>query len=158
MNAPSWLDITKDFAIILAGFIALITFLHGALEYSRQGAQLRTQQFVQMRRRFMEEASFREMCTLLITDDQKLRDLPVQDKRNFGGFFEEIALLMNSGVLKKEVVHYMFGYYAILCWESENFWFGIERDSIYWTLFHEFAEQMKRCEYDYRFDRKRLRF
>ncbi|MEP6756682.1 MAG: hypothetical protein ABJA67_14345 [Chthonomonadales bacterium] len=158
MNPPSWLDITKDFAIILAGFIALITFLHGVVEYSRQGAQLRTQQFVNMRRRFMEEASFREMCTLLITDDPKLRDLPLQEKRNFGGFMEEMALLVNSGVLKKEVVHYMFGYYALLCWNSENFWHGIDRNSIYWSLFRDFAEQMKGCEANYKFDRKSLRF
>ena len=158
MNAPTWLDITKDFAIILAGLIALVTFFHGVLEYGRQGAQLRTQQFVQMRRRFMEEASFREMCTLLISDDPRLRDIPTQEKRNFGGFMEEIALLVNSGVLKKEVAHYMFGYYAILCWKSDNFWHGIDRNSIYWSLFRDFVSQMELCEKSFKHDPKTLRF
>jgi hypothetical protein len=155
---PQWVSETKDIAIIIAGVIALTTFLNGVMEYARQGAQHRAQQFVQMRRRFMENDTFRELCTMLMTNDPRLRDIPIQDKRNFGGFLEELALMVNSRLIRKEVAHYMFGYYAILCWESENFWHGIDRESIYWSLFRDFVGEMKRLDGSFVYDRGTLRF
>lgn len=148
----------KDIAIIVAGVIALTTFLTGVLEYARQGAQHRAQNFVQMRRRFMENETFREICTLLMTDDSRLKDIPLQDKRNFGGFIEEVALMVNARLIRIEIAHYMFGYYAILCWGSANFWDGLDRDSVYWTLFRDFARRMRKLETGFEFERKRLRF
>lgn len=67
-------------------------------------------------------------------------------KRSLVGFFEEIALMMNSGLLKPRIAHYMFGYYAIACWKSEAFWSNMNRDSIYWALFKDFAEKMQQIE------------
>lgn len=148
----------KDLAIILAGAVALITFLHGVLEYVRQGAQQRSQQFVEMRRRFLENATFRDICDLLIVDDPRLRTIPVQDKRNFGGFLEEIALMVNSGLISLETAHYMFSYYILSCWRSDNFWANIDREEIYWSLFRDFAAEMQRLEESFDFSRKRLRF
>jgi hypothetical protein len=66
----------------------------------------------------------------------------VTDRYLFVGFYEEIALLVNSKVLRPEIAHYMFGYYAKICWESDDFWQDINRDSIYWRVFREFVEQM----------------
>lgn len=38
----------------------------------------------------------------------------------------------------------MFGYYAILCWETESFWMGnINKWSPYWKQFHRFYRDMK---------------
>ena len=62
---------------------------------------------------------------------------------------------MNSGLIKKEVVHYMFGYYVTCCWKSDNFWCeSVSRDSAYWCLFRRFAEQMNEIEFsdDFRLD------
>jgi len=64
----------------------------------------------------------------------------------FIGFHEEVATSMNSKLIKKEVVHYMFGYYALRCWRSEEYWIDINKDSFYWILFNEFAEQMEIIE------------
>lgn len=75
-----------------------------------------------------------------------LREYSPDEKRNFLGFFEEIALLSNSGLIRKEVAHYMFGYYAIRCWQSKNFWYNMERDSPYWFLFRKFAIDMQEIE------------
>jgi hypothetical protein len=154
----SMLSEAKDIAIIVAGIIALTTFFTGVLEYARQGSQNRAQNFVQMRRRFMENETFRDVCTMLMTDDPRLRDVPLQDKRNFGGFIEEVALMVNARQIRMETAHYMFGYYVILCWKSENFWEGLDRESIYWTLFRDFAEQMRALEKNFSFSRERLRF
>jgi hypothetical protein len=142
------LSTTKDIAIILGTIVALITFFFGALEYLRQSKQHRTQAFIEMRRRFLETPRFREMLELLATDDERLREVGVQDKRNFIGFLEEIALMVESRIIKREVAGYMFGHYVKLCRQSKNLWHGLDPGSLYWTVFHRFASEMEQFEKD----------
>jgi hypothetical protein len=52
----------------------------------------------------------------------------------------------------------MFGYYAIRCWESENFWAEINRESSYWIVFKKFVEKMKLIETKFGYNEKKLRF
>ncbi len=132
----------KDFAIILAGVIALTTFLSGVLEYSRQGKSRRAEHFVDMRRRFLENDSFRQLLNLLPTDDIRLKEVSIQDRRNFIGFLEEVALMVNSKIIRREVAHYMFGYYVGLAAKSENLWEGLDKESVYWTVFRQFASSL----------------
>ncbi|MBS1715592.1 MAG: hypothetical protein JST30_14785 [Armatimonadetes bacterium] len=140
------LEQVKDVSIVLAGLIALITFVKGTLEFAQRGRQERAETFVQMRRRFLESPIFNECLPLLQSDDPALARLPVQDRRSFLGFFEEVALMVNSGLLKPPVASYMFGYYVDLCARSVHFWEGLDPDSRYWTLFRNFAVQMKDIE------------
>jgi hypothetical protein len=99
-----------------------------------------------MREKFMANEHFQEIFGLLENDDPKLANLSYEKKLNFLGFYEDIALMVNSDLLKKPVAHYMFSYYAIKCWESNNFWRYIERNSLYWSLFQDFVSQMKQME------------
>ena len=78
--------------------------------------------------------------------NSELKEVPFEHKRSLLGVFEEVALMMNSGLIKKEVAYYMFGYYAIRCWQSDNFWGNVNRHSIYWRLFRNFAEEMLQIE------------
>ncbi len=151
------LGLVKDIAIVCGGVVALVTFVRGFFEYVRQGTQRRAEQFVQMRRRLKENKVFYEICSLLDTDDPKLAAVPLQDRYDFLGFFEEIVLLTNSGLLRKEVAYYMFAYYAIECWDSTHFWENINRDSNYWKLFRDFAEQMKQMQTSFRYDSRKFR-
>jgi hypothetical protein len=137
------LGLVKDVSIIVAGVVTLITFMTGVLQYVRQGRQHRATQFVEMRRRFLEDPSFREILNLLGTNDERLASLPIQDRRNFVGFLEEVALMVNSEVLSARVAHYMFGYYVLLVDGSESFWEGLDRSSEYWSVFRGFAQTMK---------------
>jgi hypothetical protein len=77
--------------------IALVTLVKGFIEFTAQGAQKRVEQFASMRKRFKDDTGFKEICDLLETDHPKLREVPFKDKRDFLGFFEEIALMLNSG-------------------------------------------------------------
>ena len=138
------LSLVKDISITLASIITLITFVTGVAQYVRQGHQARATQFVEMRRRFLEDASFRDILNLLASDHPALKDVPIQDRRNFVGFLEEVALMVNSKVLRPEVAHYMFGYYVLLVDGSEHFWEGLDKGSQYWALFRAFASRMKR--------------
>ena len=95
------LNYLKDIAIIIGAIIALFSFANGILEYIRQGAQKRVEQFVALRRRLKENPAFYEICSLLVYDDILLRDVPAQDKRDFLGLIEEVALLSNSGLIRE---------------------------------------------------------
>lgn len=147
-----------DITIIAGVVIALVTFIRGVFEYSRQGASRRAEHFLEMRRRLKEKETFKEIADLLEIDDPKLLNIPFKDKRDYLGFFEEIAISMNSGLIRKEVAHYMFGYYSILCWRSSNFWSNVNRDSIYWVVFRDFVEQMEQVEQRFKFERKKFSF
>jgi hypothetical protein len=147
----------KDLSIILAGAVALITFVTGTYQYLRQNRYTRVQHFVDMRRRFLENPTFRELLELLAKDDPKLNQMPVQDRRNLVGFFEEVALLMNSGILQPQVTRYMFGYYVRLIDSSLHFWEGLDKGSVYWTVFRDLARQLEALKVEPR-DARELKF
>ncbi|MDR3691522.1 MAG: hypothetical protein P4L46_19235 [Fimbriimonas sp.] len=140
--AQAQLDFWKDLAIIFGGVLAMTTFLSGMLEFIRQGRQHRATHFVEMRRRFLEDPLFRDILNLLASNPVGLPDTPIQDRRNFVGFLEEVAVMVNSGLIKQEVAHYMFGYYVLLTDRCEPFWEGLDRGSQYWSVFRRFAKDM----------------
>jgi hypothetical protein len=136
----------KDWSIVVAGIIALVTFAAATLESIRRGKQERAQNFVQMRRRFLETPQYREILDLLPSDDPRLAEISIQERRNFIGFLEEVALMVNSRLIRKEVAHYMFGHYVLLTHRSKNIWSNLDPKSGYWSVFRSFAEQMDRLE------------
>lgn len=138
------LDTVKDLAIVLGGVVALTTFLSGVIEFVRQNHTKRAEQFVLMRRRFLEDPLFRDILNCLAEDDPTLATFPIQDRRNFIGFLEEVALMVNSRIIRPEIAHYMFGYYVLLVDESQNLWADLDRRSVYWTVFHNFAALMRK--------------
>lgn len=142
------LDFWKDIAIIFGGIVALLTLLTALVEFFRQGQQVRASRFLEMRRRFLESPLFRDILNLLHGDQAELSQIPIQDRRNFAGFFEEIALMVNSKLISRSVAFYMFGDYVILTARSEHFWTGLDRNSLYWSVFRDFAETMERVQKD----------
>ena len=151
------MESAKDIAVIAGAAIALMTLVKGVVEYGRQGAQKRAEHFIEMRKRLKENDSFKEMCALLENDDAKLLEMPFREKRDLLGFFEEVALMMNSRLIRPAVAHYMFGYYAIRCWHSQNFWSDVNRHSYYWTLFADFVKRMEAQEAGFKFRRRRYK-
>jgi hypothetical protein len=105
----------KDVATIVGAVIALLALIKGLVEYIKQGAQKRAEHFLTMRKRLKENDVFKHICELLEMDDPELINVPFKDKRDFLGLFEEVAIGMNSGLIRLAVAHYMFGYYAIRC-------------------------------------------
>ena len=164
MTPSEWfIDITT----LVGVAIALFTLIKGIVEFVKQGTQKRAEQFVEMRKRFKENEIFREISALLENDNPKLAFEPYKNKRDYLGFFEEIALMVNSGLIKGEVAYYMFGYYAIKCWKSDNFWKikskngksqYINRESQYWILFKKFVEKMMQKEDSFVYKEKLFRF
>ncbi len=146
MSTADQVSFFKDVSIIVAGIVALSTFMTGAIEFLRQGRQHRAENLIQMRRRFLETKQYREILDMLQSGDPSIATSSVQERRNFVGFLEEIALMVNSRLIRPEVAQYMFGYYVLLVSRSEPFWQSLERGDIYWTLFNRFADEMARLE------------
>jgi hypothetical protein len=148
----SFTDIVQNAAGISATvatltlLVGMVTLIKTLFEYTNQNSMKRFEKFQEMRKRFKEDTRFQEICFLLEDDSKQLQEVHFKDKRDFLGFFEEIALMHNSSLLKTQVAHYMFGYYAIRCYESENFWRGVNRNSYYWAIFCKFARDMKAIE------------
>ena len=148
----------RDVATIFGVVIALLALIKGLVEYIKQGSQKRAEHFLTIRKRLKENDVFKHICALFEIDDPDLINVPFKDKRDFLGLFEEVAIGMNSGLIKLSVAHYMFGYYAIQCWESQYFWKDVYRDSIYWIVFKDFVKQMKEIEEAFQFKRRKFKF
>src|SRR5689334_13698108 len=93
--------------------VAALGLGFGLREYSKQGRQKRTEVFLQMRHKMKTEPRFLKIFTMIEEDDARLQRVAYANKRDLLGLFEEIALMMNSGLIRKRVVHYMFGSYVL---------------------------------------------
>jgi len=72
--------------------------------------------------------------------------VPIARKEAVLGFFEQLAIAVNTELLKPEAANYMFGYYAVLIKETKEFWTGglaNEGDEWYWKVFNRFVDDMR---------------
>lgn len=102
----------------------------------------RTEFFLAQHRRLFDDKDLHEVLCLIDSDDEKLAERNMWDKkRKLMAFFEEIALLVKSGQIDKNVALYMFGYYAVCAREGPNFTEGIDLAREYWMLFFDFSDE-----------------
>ncbi|WP_223466865.1 hypothetical protein [Pseudomonas sp. GL-RE-26] len=104
----------------------------------------RTEFFLAQHRRLFDDKDLYEILCLIDSDDPRLADERMWDKkRKLMAFFEEIALLVRSKQIDDNVAFYMFGYYSYCAMYGENFKHGINVCEEYWGLFFEFATNAK---------------
>lgn len=144
---------TLTIIIGAAGLIvATVTAIKALIEFRKQGITKRAEIFLQMRSRLREDPSFKEICQLLETDDEKLTGVSLIEKDRFLGFFEELALIKKSGFINDDVCYYMFGYFAIKCKDSKNFWHSLNEGHDLWVLFTDFTLQMRITRDSFKYD------
>jgi len=140
--------ITAIAAVVVAIFGGL-AYIKGLDEYKEQNKVKRAEHFIDLRNRFKGNASFNRIRELLLNNDSRIKDISFKAKTDFLGFYEEIALMVNSDIIRKEVAYYMFGYYAIKCLDCKFFWKSHDnpnaptKNAKYWYVFMNFAEEMK---------------
>ena len=104
----------------------------------------RTEFFLAQHRRLFDDRDLSEILSLVDSDDIRLADELMWDKkRKLMAFFEEIALLVRSDQVDEHAAYYMFGYYAYCAMYGDNFNVGINICPEYWGLFFEFATKAK---------------
>ena len=91
-----------------------------------------------------------EPIMALLPHDEKDTDpalIPSVYRQRLLGFFKEVGILVQEGAIDKDHAFYLFAYFAIRCEENEHFWAGgLNRGSIYWAPFREFAKEMRKME------------
>ena len=148
------MDEVKNFAIILGSLVGLLTLIKAVYEYTKQSAQKRAEEFFKIDRIFVENKEFMKLIQLLDDDSEELIDFDIKVKTNFLRFYENVALMINSGLIRKHVAHYMFSYYSLNCWDSDKFWESFDREDAYWALFVQFVKDMKAIDNNFSFNRK----
>jgi hypothetical protein len=148
-------DVVRNAAGITAivGVLALIvTIISAAFNYSKQNLLARFEKYSELSKGWYDDKEIQEIIVLLDHDPEgKLVAMPASRKEAFVGFYEEIALMLESGILRERIAYYMFGYHTILCYENSDFWTDdMELEDPYWSLFRRFAKQMKKIDDDVR--------
>lgn len=154
MDLKDYLTLT----IAAAGVVAAVgTMIKGLIEYRQQGVTKRAEIFLQMRARLRQDPSFSRICGLLELDSPELREIPLVERDRFVGFFEELALMKNSRLINDQVALYMFGYFAIRCYKSSNFWGDLNKNQPLWSLFMDFAQQMETAQRKFKYSPQAFR-
>lgn len=133
----------------LVAVIGLATLIRSVREYILQGTQKRAEAFLNTRKVLADNPRSIEILALAQDNDPVLIDpqkVTYQEKFELLGYFEEVAFMVNSGLIKPRIAWYMFGYYVLSIDRSENFWCNIERSDIYWSVFNSFAKRMMQFE------------
>ncbi len=140
------INLIKAIALVLASIVGLITLIIGYIEYKRASKLKRIEIYNHYREKMNSDENVKTILKMLEDNNDEIENLPRINRFKFIGYFEDIALLMNSNYIKPEIVHYMFAYYAKMCWNNEKFWHDINRDSHYWRVFKEFVKKMEMLE------------
>ncbi len=94
------LDDLKNWVTVVGTVVGVLVALKGILEYSRQNAMRRLELFQAMRRRFEEsQAMLRVRAALESDDDHALASVAKNDKVDFLAFYEDLALMVDSGMM-----------------------------------------------------------
>lgn len=155
MNLLSWLvSWLKDNGITLVALVGAAKFL---FEYNRDNKRKRMEMYINLREKFRENKGFDDIFKALDKYDQakneatkaaarkKLSLIPYGHRYEFVALLEDIAIAMKSGALKPSVANYMFGHYAILCWDIDEFWSDLRenKEEPYWALFKHFVKRLE---------------
>jgi hypothetical protein len=142
------MSITSVVAVVTA-VVAVAGLWRSFIELAKQGSIKRAERFFAMRQRLREDKEFAEICQYLELRDPRLREVPLITRDRFIGFFEELTLLWNSRVFNDEIIYYMFGYYALRCWRSDDFWHDLNREQILWSHYRDMVRRLEFIEKSY---------
>ena len=138
------LDIKEIIAII--GIVATIPTLYMAVsEYIKRGKKERAEFFLKLRDRFKGNEKFMTIQKLIEEDkNEDLKKLPTQDKNDLIGMFEEIYLLSGNGTISKQIIFYMFGQYALDCYDNKVMQEQLNLEKApYWQQFRNFCKEVE---------------
>lgn len=115
-------------------------------KYRKEHQLKRAEFFLSLRKELNDSPAFQKISPLLHWNSMELRNTPRSEKQYLLLFYEQVALLVNSGLMSKETAHYMFGYDIIRIARCPNFWVEDQLNNRWWELFKEFEVQMEELE------------
>ena len=135
------MELAKDIFVLVGGTIGLLAFAKGIVELIESNAMRRYEKFQHMSVRFDESPDIQKVCAFLHDNEsQATGDLTKQQKEVFICFLEEIYFMMNSGIMKRDLALYTFGYYAAMAIDSEQFWHDLRKSDPFYVHFLRFCK------------------
>ena len=131
------------------------------IEQRAQEAQRRRAEFTlaQHRRLFDDPVLFSVLKKLDDNHPDLATDGMWDAKRKFLTFFEELYLLIQSGLVDRNTAFYVFAYYAVFAKTCSNFNVRIEYRPEYWGLYLLFADEAEKYLQEFSSDSlERLRY
>jgi hypothetical protein len=132
MNTPQWVAETigwlqshsqlASYGTAASAIAAVCTFLWKVAVDSKEAALKRFDKFQEMRKRTDEGTLSSTLDTIDGDCEPSIADLDLTRKEEVLAFYEEIAIMANSGLIGRRLAYYMFGYYAKKINESRAFW------------------------------------
>jgi hypothetical protein len=124
-------DLFQDLSIAATA----VGLVMGYFEFLRQGRQRRSEKYFELVKEF---SKYDDVIDLLRDDSPKLRKLKPSRRESFLGFYEDLALLLNSGLIQEHLAVYAFGYWLEKAWNSKYFWDDPKnRENGYWFLMRQ---------------------
>jgi hypothetical protein len=131
MSARFIVDLIQNLGIAATA----VGLVMGYFEYLRQGRQRRAEKYFELVKEF---AKFGDILDLLRTDSPALKKLKPNERERFLGFYEDLALLINSNLIQEHLAFYAFGYWLERVWASKNFWQDPKnKEDSYWFLLRQ---------------------
>jgi hypothetical protein len=107
----------------------------------------RFDKFQDIQRRYREDEAIANVLRFLYPDHQADLKEPLHvsaaDKFVFMGFYEELAIMINSGLMNPDLAYWTIGLDAATFYDNEPTWHNDRT----WTLFNSFALKVK-ARYD----------
>ena len=132
----------KDIFTIVGVIVSTALFFLAYRQYGKAEKQKKAEHFFKLREKYNTNKDFRKIREIIDCNDTENKEISLDAKREFFGFYEEIAIMVNSKLIKEELAFYMFGYYAIKYDEIDDFKSYIDEEKEYWIIFSDFAQKM----------------
>jgi len=117
-------------------------------EAEREGRLKRFEKYQQMQSRYRQDESIQAVFRWLYPEhyhdgDKTRPQVTTNDKLNFMGFYEELAIMVNSQIMTPEAAYYTFGVDAVEFWQKEASWHGDDSFKLF-NLFVEGADKFQK--------------
>jgi hypothetical protein len=156
---PSNVATPLGIAAAMTGGLSLVvavgTLVKAVMEFKRQNALKRFEKYQEMNNVYTHDATLTAFRDALRAGGETLAKYEVIEKYRFMAFYEDIAMMCQSGLMRIEVAAYLFGYDARKAANTDEFAANLEniREDPNWTLFWCFCDRLN--TYAARLDRKR---
>ena len=137
-----------DFVTLLLGVSAFLRAMYVYRQQKHRDHQLaeasdrlkRFEKFQEMQRRFNEDKSIARVLRFLYPSQYpgQTADVSEADKFAFMGFYEEIAIMINSRLISADLAYWTIGLDASNFYNTEQAY----RNDRTWTLFNSFAQKV----------------
>ena len=137
MGAFDWDTFSKLAATAVAAVAAAVAYR----QFKGVRRENSIRRFFELRSNFKANEHFNTILNELYSAAPAVDHIDLGRRIEFMGFFEDVAFLVKTGQMNKELAFYMFGGDAIAA--SRAPWLTEVTANAHWTLLHDFVNQME---------------